>query len=125
MKNRIKQLIEHENVSSAQFAIEIGIGASSLHHIVSGRNNPSLDVIQKILARFPEINAEWLINGNGNMHRDVIQGELFDSPQKKSVLSASSPDLDDNALSSIRSANKPIERILILYKDQSFDIYYP
>lgn len=148
MKTRIKELIKKENTTSAQFASEIGIAASSLHHIVSGRNNPSLEVIQKILERFPELNAEWLINGKGKRHKAIVQGQLFDVPitENKGLNIDSEPKLPFNdpnekkgffnnantatqeipeaAMAQIQSnPKKAIEKIMILYTDKSFDVY--
>jgi transcriptional regulator with XRE-family HTH domain len=67
MKERILLLIRAKNFTSAQFADEIGVQKSGVSHILSGRNNPSLDFVQKILTRFPELSSEWLIFGRGPM----------------------------------------------------------
>ena len=67
MKDRITLLIKAKNYTSAQFADEIGVQKSGISHIISGRNNPSLDFVQKILTRFPEVSIEWLILGKGPM----------------------------------------------------------
>ncbi|MBU3928200.1 MAG: helix-turn-helix domain-containing protein, partial [Bacteroidetes bacterium] len=57
--------MEKRGLSPAQFADEIGLKRSSLSHILSGRNNPSLDVIMKIKARYDEVNTDWLLFGTG------------------------------------------------------------
>jgi transcriptional regulator with XRE-family HTH domain len=67
MKERIILLIKAKNFTAAQFADEIGVQKSGISHIISGRNNPSLDFVQKILLRFPEVNMDWLIMGKGPM----------------------------------------------------------
>jgi transcriptional regulator with XRE-family HTH domain len=67
MKERIILLIRAKNFTAAQFAEEIGVQKSGISHIISGRNNPSLDFVQKILQRFPEVNMDWLIMGKGPM----------------------------------------------------------
>ena len=67
MKERILLLIKAKNLTAAQFADEIGVQKSGISHIISGRNNPSLDFVQKILLRFPEVNMEWLIMDKGPM----------------------------------------------------------
>jgi transcriptional regulator with XRE-family HTH domain len=67
MKERIVLLIKAKNYTAAQFADEIGVQKSGISHIISGRNNPSLDFVQKILQRFPEVNMDWLIMGKGPM----------------------------------------------------------
>jgi transcriptional regulator with XRE-family HTH domain len=71
MKDRITLLIKSKNLTAAQFADEIGVQKSSISHILSGRNNASLDFIQKILLRFPEVRMEWLMFG---------KGPIFNSP---------------------------------------------
>jgi len=58
-------------MSPTAFADKINVNRSSLTHIFSGRNQPSLDIAKKILIAFPEISTEWLIMGMGNMIQDV------------------------------------------------------
>ena len=67
MINRIKQVMEYKQMSPTTFADTIQINRSSLTHIFSGRNQPSLDIAKKILNAFPEVNTEWLIMGVGAM----------------------------------------------------------
>jgi transcriptional regulator with XRE-family HTH domain len=65
MKDRILLLIKAKNMTAAQFADQIGVQKSSISHILSGRNNASLDFVQKILITFPEVSTEWLLFGKG------------------------------------------------------------
>ncbi|NCC74326.1 MAG: helix-turn-helix domain-containing protein [Sphingobacteriia bacterium] len=67
MLERIKQIMEQQRLNASQFAEKIGIQRSTLSHILSGRNKPSLDVVQRILAEFPDVDAEWLLNGVGSV----------------------------------------------------------
>ena len=76
MTDRISLLIKAKNLSAAQFADEIGVQRSSISHLMSGRNKPSLDLIQKTLQRFPEVRTEWLLFGKGSMVREM---NLFNS----------------------------------------------
>lgn len=81
-KDRIEKIMQLEQMTSAQFASEIGIQNSTLSHIVNGRNNPSLDVLKKILTRYPQISSDWLILGSGTMFRDELKSQslsLFDN----------------------------------------------
>lgn len=71
MTDRISLLIRAKNLSAAQFADEIGVQRSSISHLMSGRNKPSLDLIQKTLQRFPEVSTEWLLFGKGEMVREL------------------------------------------------------
>ena len=69
MINRIREVIDYSQLSAAAFADTIGISRSGLTHLLTGRNQPSLDVAKKILAKYPEISTEWLIMGMGEMMR--------------------------------------------------------
>ena len=61
MKDRIIQFLREMNMTSTKFADEIGVQRSSISHILSGRNKPSYDFIEKMLNAYPTINAQWLI----------------------------------------------------------------
>jgi transcriptional regulator with XRE-family HTH domain len=74
MKDRITLLIKAKNLTAAQFADEIGVQKSSISHILSGRNNASLDFIQKILITYPEVNMDWLMFGNGPIFKHIETG---------------------------------------------------
>jgi transcriptional regulator with XRE-family HTH domain len=78
MVDRIQLILRVNNLTASRFADEIGVQRSSISHILSGRNLPSLDLIQKILKRFPDINSEWLLNGTGTMIKN-LQPDLFNS----------------------------------------------
>jgi DNA-binding XRE family transcriptional regulator len=69
MIDRIREVINYSQLSAASFADTIGISRSGLTHLLTGRNQPSLDVAKKILAKYPEISTEWLIMGMGEMMR--------------------------------------------------------
>jgi transcriptional regulator with XRE-family HTH domain len=71
MKDRISLLIKAKNLTAAQFADEIGVQKSSISHILSGRNNASLDFIQKILVSYPEVSMEWILFGKGPIFRST------------------------------------------------------
>lgn len=81
MRNRIQLFMKARNLNAAQLADEINVQKSGISHILTGRNNPSLDFIQKILVRFPEISAEWLIMGKGAMFQDntLIESRVHSS----------------------------------------------
>ena len=66
MRDRIKLIMERVNLSQAHFADAIGAQRATVHHILSGRNNPSLDIVSKIHNAFPSVDLKWLITGQGN-----------------------------------------------------------
>lgn len=67
LNERITKVIEYSNLSSSEFADEIDVQRSSISHITSGRNKPSLEFIIKIKSKFPEIHWDWLVTGEGEM----------------------------------------------------------
>lgn len=91
MIDRILLILKTQNLSSSQFADEIGVQRSSISHILSGRNNPSLEFVTKILKRYPDINSDWIIFGKGSMYKGSdAMNEAAPKENKKSGLQ---PDL--------------------------------
>lgn len=76
MINRINLILRAKNITAKQFAEEIGIQPSGMSHIMGGRNNPSLDFVVKVIRRYPEIDANWLLLGKGQMYGEVKREEL-------------------------------------------------
>ncbi|MFO7923846.1 MAG: helix-turn-helix transcriptional regulator [Bacteroidales bacterium] len=78
MRDRLLKFLNKEQLSYARFAETIGVQPSNVSHILSGRNKPGFDFIQKILTGYPSLNADWLITGKGSMYKaDIRQGDLF------------------------------------------------
>lgn len=138
-KERIEHIMAKENMNATQFAAEIGIQTSTLSHILNGRNNPSLDVLKRILNRFRTINPDWLILGTGQMYRQISQSQqpvLFDIPPKIDdipTVKQEQPVVNNLAQESTikHSAgqyaknpavgNRVVTRILVFYSDNTFD----
>lgn len=81
MNDRLIKLMQHLNLSPSLFADEIGVNRPAISHIMSGRNKPGVELIQKVLKRFPEVSTDWLLMGTGSML-------LANSPQQTIVKSA-------------------------------------
>lgn len=69
MRDRIRMIMEAEKMTPARFADSLHIGRAVISHILNGRNNPSLEVITRILTHIPKINSDWLITGSGDMYK--------------------------------------------------------
>ena len=67
MVTRIRQLLEQKQLTPTQFADAIGVGRPVMSHILSERNKPSLEVVQRIIDAFPEVSMSWLLRGTGEM----------------------------------------------------------
>ena len=87
MKDRILKIIDFYKLNSAAFAVKVGIQNSQLSHIKSGRNEPSLDIVKKILEKCPEISSDWLIFGTGDMVKNVVEKTVTQpiKPQKEPI----------------------------------------
>jgi len=84
MKERLIQLLDLEQLTPSKFADIIGVQRSSISHVISGRNKPSFDFLQKTLKAFPGLNASWLMLGEGTMYEQMgrnVSGNLFDSTE--------------------------------------------
>ena len=79
MRTRILEFLKAENKYSAQLAEEIGVQPSGISHILSGRNNPSLDYVLKMLGKYPSLSTEWLLFGKGKMYNEASLNDLFDA----------------------------------------------
>ncbi len=96
MEDRLLKLLDTEQLSSSKFADVIGVQRSSVSHILSGRNKPSFDFMQKTLKAFPLLNADWLILGEGDMYEDMsnyVSGGLFDQSKKVEASGASTKEV--------------------------------
>ena len=144
MKDRIIQFLKENSLTSTKFADVIGVQRSSISHILSGRNKPSFDFIEKMLIAYPDLDAQWLITGIGEMYTN--QPSLFDQkeseinnvltqrelniqnqPSNNTVISNSEEQIESKKENVIKIEDKSadIERVMIFYKDGSFKDYKP
>jgi transcriptional regulator with XRE-family HTH domain len=134
MKERLLQIINHLGYSATRFADEIDVQRSGISHILSGRNQPSFDFLVKILTRFPEIDALWLILGTGTMLKTKqVRLEPFQIEKKESNLFSDLPDNTPNEelkritpvqdVTNVNSGSVGVHHVLILKEDGTFDIY--
>ena len=67
INERITKILEYSGLSASEFADEIDVQRSSISHIMSGRNKPSLEFVTKVKTKFPELSWNWIILGTGEM----------------------------------------------------------
>lgn len=70
MKDRLQRFLELEQLTPSRLADILGIQRSGLSHILSGRNKPGFDFIQKLIIKFPTLNSEWLLTGKGKVYKE-------------------------------------------------------
>ena len=112
--SRLEIILKHYGLSASVFAEKISVQRSSISHILSGRNKPSLDFIDKVFQVFPEIDLVWLLSGKGNLHNTTP----LDQPGAAKPLVETQP-----STSSVINDSEGIDRIVIFYQDGSFKNY--
>jgi transcriptional regulator with XRE-family HTH domain len=144
MKDRIRKILDKEALSNTKFADIIGIQRSAVSHILSGRNKPSLEVVQKILEAFTYVNSDWLLFGTGKMTKDIKQGNLFINEEETTNMNENEKnennELTENSVTDrnfenlnekleIREADQlkkselKIEKIVIFYSDKTMEVF--
>jgi len=121
---RFKEILEDNNITASALADELEIQRSSISHLLSGRNKPSLDFILKLLKKFPEINMYWLLNGADPKYKaDKItsKDKILEQPTPTKVI----PDQNIIPIEAISNKNKKIKHIVIFYEDATFESYTP
>jgi transcriptional regulator with XRE-family HTH domain len=115
--DRIRTIIKVNNLTVASFADRIGVQRSGVSHILNGRNKPSVDFLEKVLAHFPRIDAGWLLTGKAPGEKRDALTEADSRPGA----SVRRPTL----ASSIKETgeNRRITRIVVFYDDRTFDTY--
>ena len=137
---RLETLLEYYNLNASSFADKIGVQRSSLSHLLSGRNKPSLDFILKILEVFPEVDLYWILNGKGSFPKTIsnnniietppailnsepISGNLFSTiPETKTI----TPTVEVKKIDQLpQSISNEVEKIVFFYKDGTFKEFKP
>lgn len=111
--NRLQKVMDYYGESASSFAEKIGVQRSSISHILSGRNKPSLDFVLKVLSSFPEVELYWLMNGKGEFPSELKTINHSLTRDSEIATESKIPQL-------VNSNDKSIERIVIFYKDGSF-----
>ncbi|MEW5675423.1 helix-turn-helix transcriptional regulator [Flavobacterium enshiense] len=150
---RLETIFEYYGLSASGFADKIGVQRSSLSHLLSGRNKPSLDFIMKIAEVFPEVDLYWILNGIGNFpksetHEEVVQNyqpastlfsevqnedskthvqqpDLFSEPSIEKNRVNENPEEKFSNTRNLESLKKDseIDRIVVFYKNGTFKNY--
>jgi len=107
---RLERILRYYGLSASAFADSIGVQRSSISHLLTGRNKPSLEFVLKVIRTYPEVNLYWLLNGKGTF------------PQKKN-LSPAAASTKTVSSTPAPSSGKTIKKIVIFYDDGSFEAF--
>lgn len=146
LAERFRYIMKLNQLSASAFADEIGVQRSSISHILSGRNKPSLEFIQKVLKRFPKVDAAWLISGVTQPERSefspsISYGDHEDKPLRNQVQSLEKEVVASHDQSNpkgtegvVRMEDEPtserlnrakIKKIVVFYDDHTFEEFNP
>lgn len=144
MREKLLNLMQSEGLKPSQLAELLGVNPAGISHILSGRNKPGFDLLQKILKRFPQINPDWLLLDSDKMYRDeqvtshsthmeseeLLPGELQLEPQtgKEQEQNIDNHQGDKESLlgNLIGASSHPaVKRIVILYENGTFETFSP
>ena len=151
IKERIKHIINTKGLTSSKFADIIGVQRSGISHILSGRNKPGLELLNKILVNFTDISGDWLITGEGEIYKNKrsedtqMTKQLFpDESEEKSTSKVEELDInreedppvyqtkrvtEEKVAVSPESlptdSTKSIEKVVVFYSDRTFREYSP
>ncbi len=124
---RLNSILQHYNYSANEFANAINVQRSNLSHIFSGRNKPSLDFIEKLNHKFPEISIEWFLFGTGTMLREENKTPTlpFSEINQKNMVDNEPLKIDySEELSTeknISNSQRTTERVIFIYNDKTFE----
>lgn len=128
---RLEKILEYYDISAASFAEAIDVGRSSISHILSGRNKPSLDFVMKVVQTYPEVELYWLLNGKGSFPSSAEKAQPSPTSFSNSVTQpAPLPSNNLNADNSGReitdmrtNSGKKVWKIVFFYEDGSFEAF--
>ena len=148
---RLEIILDYYGLNASSFADKIGVQRSSMSHLLSGRNKPSLDFVLKILDVFPEVDLYWILNGKGvfpkNEHEiinskteniaeigkpsapissneNLAATDLFSEMNKKEE-SQENRNFPESKNSNFNLEEGEIEKIVFFYKNGTFKVYVP
>ena len=143
MREKLLNLMKSEQLTASKLAELLDIQPSGISHILSGRNKPSFDLVQKILRRFPRVNPDWLLLDKDEMYRtidiepkpaalqSISTDELDDTMQQSTVSGMITPATNSTSASTpaqqIAAAYAPksgnVKRVIVLFDDHTFESY--
>lgn len=137
MDEKLRILMQSENLTASRLAEILEIKPAAVSHILSGRNKPSFDLLCKLVNRFPQINPYWLLGDAQEMRNPNVP---FSTSEQPSESSATLFDLGEQKSESVRNSDtttpaenlavptlgrSDIEKIIIVYHDQTFEELKP
>lgn len=134
--SKLQTILDYYSLTASSFADKIGVQRSSLSHLLSGRNKPSLDFVLKITDEFPEVDLYWLLLNKGSFPKEnnvetsliepkavMISEEIVEKKETRNNEVEKSVVENEVIDASIKKSQSSIEKIVIFYKNGTFKSY--
>jgi DNA-binding XRE family transcriptional regulator len=148
---RLEIILDYFSLNASSFADKIGVQRSSMSHLLSGRNKPSLDFILKIIDIFPDVDLYWILNGSGSFPKineekilkkdtisedlksattppsssEILPLDLFSEIKNTMVTNSIEAQKTENTTLPKISNSDDLEKIVFFYKNGTFKVYSP
>lgn len=130
MKERIKKYIEYKGISAGDLSASLDVQRSNISHILNGRNKPGAAFIEKLLLTFPDLNARWLLTGQGKMtnlreEENTPATSEIPFPDKTLGKVAKPPQQNDVKGEKVMEENtsEKVKKMILLFNDGTFATY--
>ena len=117
---RIQKIMNYYSLTASALADQLGVLRSSISHLLSEKNKPSLDFVLKIVNKYPEIDLYWLLYGKGTFPKEKVKNPKESIPNEIIF----PPSLEEKSYVKQKILEeKEIQKIVFFYKDKTFDIF--
>ena len=125
---RLQRIMNYYDLNASALADSLGVLRSSISHLLSERNKPSLDFVLKIIDKYPEVDLYWLLYGKGSFPKEEKKPAPTPLPTEipfpeDNVLEDSEKERKVAAEISVKKQKRQIQKIIFFYEDNSFEIF--
>ena len=132
---RLQKIMNYYEINASTLADSLGVLRSSISHLLSERNKPSLDFVLKITEKYPEIDLYWLLYGKGSFPKEEPREEPKEKLPPKKVTPIAPPEIPFPPIEPPQEKpieknvplkdipKKEVQKIIFFYKDNSFEIF--
>lgn len=148
MKDRIRQIMESQHMTQQTFSQFLGISSAALSSLYNGRTKPTINIVEAIHHKMPQISTSWLMYGEGDMYvggeaqktgREPVENKpqplstLFDTDTIKNSKQVASKGKKDNdhqgkmmeGMKIVDNTRRHIVEIKVYYDDLTYESFVP
>lgn len=125
---RLQRIMDYYDLNASALADGLGVLRSSISHLLSERNKPSLDFVLKIVDKYPEVDLYWLLYGKGSFPKEEKKPTATPLPTEipfpeVNPLDNSEKNIKTISETSVKKQKRQIQKIIFFYEDNSFEIF--